>query len=449
MNSSNAESAARFEARVRARCESLLGTCSHLVLAYSGGRDSTVLLQVLAKFHAQWGVTLTACHVDHALHPASSRWAEHCAAECAALGIPLVCERIRTPPPVGASIEAWAREVRYGALMRHCTAEVLLLTAHHADDQAETFFLNALRGSGPAGLQGIAPRRALGAGWLGRPLLEVSSAEIEAYALTRGVRWCEDPSNQALRFRRNYLRHQVLPALRERWPQLTTTLGRTVSLQRDLDTALNHAADQLLQHQGVAMRERIACRFLLDQPLSLRAVLVRRWLSSNGCQPPAARQLEQVMRCVLHAGADRNPQVTWNGHTLRRYRAELYLCRSEAPLPGRFETHWQMAAPLILPWGRLTATVSAGPGLRVSAVGEGGIQIRLRQGGERCRLIGRAHHARVKHLLQEAGIPPWQRTGLPLLYIDERLAAIPNIGVCDEFAAASSELGVIFEWRPS
>ena len=438
-----------FEARVRARCESLLGTCSHLVLAYSGGRDSTVLLQVLAKFHPQWGVTLTACHVDHGLNPASSCWAEHCAAECAALGIPLVCERIKTPPPVGASIEAWAREVRYAALARHCPPGALLLTAHHADDQVETFLLNALRGSGPAGLQGIAPLRALGAGWLGRPLLEVSSAEIEGYAHTRGVRWREDPSNHALRFTRNYLRHQVLPALRERWPQLTTTLGRTVTLQRDLETALNHAADQLLQQEGVTMRERIACRFLLAQPLSLRAVLVRRWLSSNGCQPPIARQLEQVMRCVLHAGADRNPQVTWNGYTLRRYRDELYLCRGEAPVSARFETRWQMVEPLVLAWGRLTATVSAEQGLRVSAVREGGIQIRLRQGGERCRLVGRAHHARVKHLLQEAGIPPWQRTGLPLLYIDEQLAAIPNIGVCDEFAATNSELGVIFEWTPN
>ena len=438
-----------FEARVRARCESLLGTCSHLVLAYSGGRDSTVLLQVLAKFHAQWGVTLTACHVDHGLNPASSRWAEHCAAECAALGIPLVCERIKTPPPVGASIEAWAREVRYAALARHCPPGALLLTAHHADDQVETFLLNALRGSGPAGLQGIAPLRALGAGWLGRPLLEVSSAEIEGYAHTRGVRWREDPSNHALRFTRNYLRHQVLPALRERWPQLTTTLGRTVTLQRDLETALNHAADQLLQQEGVTMRERIACRFLLAQPLSLRAVLVRRWLSSNGCPPPSARQLEQVMRCVLQAGADRNPQVTWNGYTLRRYRDELYLCRGEAPVSARFETRWQMVEPLVLAWGRLTATVSAEQGLRVSAVREGGIQIRLRQGGERCRLVGRAHHARVRHLLQEAGIPPWQRTGLPLLYIDEQLAAIPNIGVCDEFAATNSELGVIFEWTPN
>jgi tRNA(Ile)-lysidine synthase len=189
---------------------------SGVTVAFSGGLDSTVLLATLCRLDLP--VRLRAAHVDHGLDPRSGEWSAHCAGVAAALGVEFAGVRVAVDRASGEGVEAAARTARYRALGELLAPGEWLLTAHHADDQLETLLLRLLRGTGVRGLRGIVAFGPFGAGWLGRPLLDVTREELRGEAALRQLDWLEDPSNAEPRHDRNYLRMQVLPALRARWP---------------------------------------------------------------------------------------------------------------------------------------------------------------------------------------------------------------------------------------
>ncbi|MBI2801985.1 MAG: tRNA lysidine(34) synthetase TilS [Gammaproteobacteria bacterium] len=439
-----------FLRRIRAACLDLIadvGSCTELVVAYSGGRDSTVLLHALAAYRGEF--RLTALHVDHGLHAHSPEWARWCQTQCTELKIPLLVVPISGRPARGSSVEAWAREQRHHAFASHLTEHTMLLTAHHADDQAETFLLNAARGAGPAGLRGIAPVRRLGPGWLGRPLLAFSGDEIARHVEREDLRWIEDPSNALLDHDRNFLRHRVLPLLRERWPAVVSIFNRNAELQRANAVTLDIVADQLLAQAALPQPTRIALRTITALDPNLGKIVLRRWIERAGFPLPDAAHLVQIVTTVIGARGDRVAAVAWKGAVLRRYREMLYLGWPLSKSPVSFNARWDFKKPLALPWGVLSATPMLATESNVLLTVGAEVTIRTRLGGERCQPAGRAHGQPLKHALQERGIPPWERHVLPLIYIDEQLAAVADLFVCAPYAAQAGETGWGLHWEPT
>ncbi len=416
---------------------------SALLVAFSGGLDSTALLAACAR--AAVPLTIKAIHFDHAWQAASRDWATHCVAVAARLGVPCEVQRFESGVTAGESLEALGRERRYAALAARATANTCVLTAHHADDLAETFLLMALRGSGPHGLAGIAPCRPLGEGLLVRPLLDFTRAELAAYVQTLDLPFLEDPSNADDAFDRNYLRQQVLPALRQRWPGLGQTFGRVAKLQFEAATALDMLATEQLRRLGASAKHLPLADF---RPLSpaLQRQCLRAWVAQAEMPLPDARRLDNICAEVIGAGTDRNPVVRWQGGLVRRYDDALWLAREEGPvLAGTWV--WCPEQALILPTGRLSATPTTGLGLRRSAVAAGALSVRSRHGGERLQLPGQGVHQSLKHLWQSARVPPWARARTPLIYVDDELAAVPGIGVAKAFAAAPGEASWTVQWE--
>ncbi len=418
------------------------------IVGYSGGVDSHVLLHRLAQpGFPDWN--LTALYVDHGLQAASAAWGEHCAGVCRGLNVPFRVVKIDARPTPGESPEAAARRARYAALAAELSEDAALLTAHHCDDQAETLLLQLLRGSGPHGLAAMPAAARLGAGWLLRPLLKVERAELLAYAQTHGLQWIEDASNADTGFDRNYLRHRVLPLLRERWPAVNRTLARSARLCAETAAWLDEQAAADLA--GVATDRPDCLSIPALQGLSemgQRHVL-RYWLRQLHLPPPDARQLQQLAQEALSAALDRNPCVRWPGAEVRRYRDALY---AMTPLPAhnpRRSFIWQADGqgwpPLEVPGvGQLRMEKTIGAGLCAGALTDRVLMVRFRQGGERFRPVGRRHSQELKKLLQQAGIPPWQRQRLPLLYREETLLAVAGLGVAADHAVEPGEAG----WRP-
>jgi tRNA(Ile)-lysidine synthase len=413
-----------------------------------------------------------ALYVDHGLQAAATAWGEHCAQVCRALNVPFRVLQINARPAPGESPEAAARRARYAALAAELSPDSALLTAHHRDDQAETLLLQLLRGAGPHGLAAMPAVSRLGQGWLLRPLLNVDRAELLAYARAHDLQWIEDASNQDTGFDRNYLRHRVLPLLRERWPAMNRTLAR--SARRCAETAA------WLDEEAAVDRTRVAT----DRPdgLSIPALrelselrqrnLLRYWLRQLNLPIPDARQLHQILRDVLTAAIDRNPCVHWPGAEVRRYRDVLYAMSPLRPHDARQRFIWRADAegwpPLELPGvGRLELRKTVDEGLCAEVLAGGALIVSFRQGGERFRPIGRAHSQELKKLLQEAGIPPWERDRLPLVYgviaggsnhpgaarhpslskegkTDDLLLAVVGLGIAADFATEPGEVG----WRP-
>lgn len=418
-----------------------------LIVGYSGGMDSHALLHLLAMQRELWPErTLEAIYVDHGLHPASAVWGGHCARVCRELNVPFRTLRIDARPAPGESPEAAARQARYAALAAALEPDAALLTAHHRDDQAETLLLQLLRGAGPHGLAAMPEAARLGQGRLLRPLLNVDRAALLAYAHTQQLQWIEDASNADTGFDRNYLRHRILPLLRERWPAANRVLARSARLCAETAGWLDAEADADLTRVTTARADALSVPALRELSELRQRNLLRRWLRKLGLPTPDIRQVRQILHDTLTAARDRQPCIHWPGGEVRRYRDTLYAMPPLVSHDGQRTFLWQPVAntypPLELPgWGILQLRETVGAGLRADILDGTTLTVRFRRGGERFRPVGRLHRQELKKLLQEAGIPPWERERLPLLYREDALLAVVGLGIAADFVADSGEAG--------
>lgn len=421
-----------------------LGRAAGYVVAYSGGPDSHVLLHALARSREALGAPLRAVHVNHRLHPDAAAWAEHCRAQCRALDVPLHVTQSPEAPPAGAG-ETWARRVRYELFSETLGDDELLLTAHHQDDQAETVLLRLLRGSGTDGLRGIPAVRRLGAGWVGRPLLDCPRDALQAYVGEHRLQVLHDPANDDTRADRNFLRQRVLPVLRERWPAASKSMAASATLLREERELSDRYADTLLM-DAESPEGRLHCEALRPLPEPVRRRVLRRWLQRRGLPLPGARRLEAGAQMLLQAGADRVPAMVWPGGRVRRYRDWLHgdTGGSDGALHGDGVV-WGLAGDLHLGHGWLRV-VRGSRGLDPAAVHEG-VEVRYRRYGERCRPLGRPRRS-LKKLFQEAGIPPWERDEWPILYRGDDVVAVPGICVCEGYGAPALSEGLQVIWEP-
>ena len=419
-------------------------------VAFSGGLDSQVLLHALAQLRRELAAPVAAVHIHHGLSPNADRWAAQCDAACAALAIPCEVRHVQARHAAGESREAAARAARYAAFAQILDTDDMLLTAHHQDDQAETLLLMLLRGAGVAGLAGMPAWRGLGRGRLARPLLSLSRQTLRDYALRCGLRWIEGESNFEPSRHRNFLRHEVLPRLREAWPAADRTLARSAAhLGEATELLAELAAGDVTALAGDAAGTLSVAGLLTLSPARRRNAL-RHWIVRCGLPLPSTTQLQRIESEVLAARADAEPQVGWRGAEVRRYRDLLYAMAPLAPHAGQ-TLSWDLQEPLSLPGGlgTLRAEPRRGSGLaRVRCEGAR-ITVGFRRGGERCAPAGRGGHHELKKLLQEAGVPPWRRGRIPLLFVDGMLALVAGHWACEPFAAGESDEAIFIRWLPS
>lgn len=371
------------------------------LIGYSGGLDSTVLLHAMARAHPG---RVRAIHVHHGLQPDADAWARHCESVCGALGMSLHVVRVDVVD-VDAGPEAAARAARHAAFAEALGEAEVLTLAHHRGDQAETFLLRALRGSGPDGLAAMRPLRHFKSGWLWRPLLALPRAALQTYAAAQGLQWIEDPSNADSTPDRNFLRNELMPLLRERWPSADAAFGRSATLQRQ---ALELLADADAETRFDPHVAPLALAGLRALPLAARARAFRAWCSAQGLPPPPARVVDWLDLELATAAGDRAAECRWEDVRLLRWRDGVHVDDGIAALKEDFASEWDGRRPLVLPNG-LRWTLENAAGFMQP------LKVRARRGGESIRLPGRMHHHDLKRALQSADVPPWQRAAWPLL----------------------------------
>ncbi len=415
-------------------------------IGYSGGLDSHVLLHLCARLKAESGLVFTALHVNHGLHSEADKWQAHCRRVCVLLKIPFESTRVDARPRPGESPEEAARNARYKAFCGLLQANEALLLAHHQDDQAETVLLQLLRGSGLAGLSGMGREAALGDGRLLRPLLDIPRETLLDYAHAHRLAWIEDPSNQTMDFDRNYLRHQVFPLLKRRWPACTRTLSRAAVHCAEADDLLDQWGKPILQSL-IDEKGSLDLTVLDGHSRQAQRRLLRAWLKEQNRRPPAAVFVERILNEIIPARGDANPRVAWGDVEVRRYRRKLYaLPRLQAADPA-WHVVWSGKDPLHCPDGtKLEVIETQGKGIDSEKWLSARITVRYRRGGERCRLPGRQGRHSLKKLFQEQGVPPWERERMPLVYLDDELAAVGDLWVCAGFCVHPGSKGLILRW---
>ena len=423
-------------------------------VAFSGGMDSQVLLHALAAQRGRLPAPLVAVHVNHNLQPDAPAWVQHCRAVCAALAVDFHALSVQAQAQRGESPEAAARAVRYRALAAAVPADAVLLTAHHQDDQAETLLLQLLRGAGPKGLAAMPERADCDGLTVLRPMLDVCRVELHDYAQRHALSWVDDPSNARTDYDRNFLRHAILPRLRERWPAAGATLARAARHQAEAASLLDELAAADWGHApAFAELQTVPAPLSVSLLLALRPPrrvnLLRHWLHGQGASMPSAAVLARIDHDVLCAAADAQPLVRWGSVRLRRYRDCLYV---DDVLEESDPSHcvaWLPDVAFDLPGGTLGAERAIGTGVALRHLPAAPLQVRFRRGGESLRPAGRRERHSLKHLFQEAGVPPWERARVPLIYRGDDLLAVAGYWVCAEFQAAPDESGMCFTWSRS
>ncbi len=391
----------------------------YYLIAYSGGLDSHVLLHQMATFQSEDPtLKLRAIHVHHGLNEKADDWVVHCEKVCAELKIPFILKKVTLTKKNGDSVEALAREARYAVIAECLETDEVLLTAHTLDDQAETLLLQLLRGAGPKGMSAMPMQKSFANSVLVRPLLNSTRESLQAYADKHQLHWVEDDSNDDLRFDRNYLRHRVMPILKERWPAALKNLSRSATHCASVSKLADMMAEQDLHFLQGSNKETLSVPALLELSKLRRDNALRCWFRLKGCLLPSTKQLEQCEKDILQASEDATPLLEIGDKQLRRYQNDLYLLPKLESFDRAVQLRWDMQSNLKLP-GNLGELEPDSKYRQYDHV-----TIRFRQGGERIKRSDQAHSQTLKHFFQAENIPPWERDRIPLLYSEDCLVEV-------------------------
>lgn len=391
-----------------------------LIVGFSGGMDSHVLLHALVR--SEVSIPIHALHVNHGLSPRADAWQQHCAAICTGLGIEFTAINVQVD--AGSGMEARARDARYGAFARFLEPRDLLLLAHHADDQIETVLLTLLRGGNRPGVSGMPAERAIGKARLQRPLLDIERRVIERYAVQQNLSWIEDQSNKDTGMNRNYLRHRVLPAIRERWPDMAKTLRKKLTRDDEFFQLL----DDIGSNDIVAIsagRGAISVIGLAALDSARRKNVVRYWAASFNLPLPGDGALSGLS-LMLNAADGAAPLINWLSVCLRRFGEVIFLTSELVAFDASIRFSFDDRPVIETGAGKLTVSHVKGRGVVLGDLHE--VSVRFRCGGERIR-VGR--NRTLKNIFQAAGVPVWLRDRLPLIFQGEELVAIAGLPAFD------------------
>ncbi|MGR3968437.1 tRNA lysidine(34) synthetase TilS [Shewanella sp. 1180_01] len=460
--------------------QSLAPDCK-LVLAYSGGVDSEVLAFGLSQFARQYPeFSYQLVYVHHGLSDNAEVWAQHCLERGQHYGLPVTVERVTVNRGPRLSLEAEARKVRYQAIERHLSANDVLLTAHHEDDQLETILLALKRGQGPKGLAAMGQVQALAQGRQLRPLLDISREQIEAYAKQQGLVHIEDESNQDDKYDRNFLRLEIIPSLKARWPSIATTASRSAALcaeqQATLDLQVSERLPLWLTQAPYHTQSVFKLDGFAEQSADWQALLLRGFIESQGFALPSKVQLNQIITQLLTAKDDAKVHIRVGECEIRRFANQMYLFKYQARPRHVKPASWTFPSQLLNPLvqGHITqldvtqsdvtqldvtqldvkpAGVTCGETIRLSASRQGPrarfprpdevVSVRYQLAGQcRCHPHSRGKGRELKKLWQEFGVPPWVREKVGFVFYNEQLVMAIGLWVEKSFILESNGLGL-------
>lgn len=407
-------------------------------LGYSGGVDSHVLLHLCASITALRS-KITAVYVHHGLQAEADGWAEHCQKIAQQCAVKFKVLRVNALPMQGESPEEAARNARYAALKTLIDTDCALLVAQHREDQLETVLLQLFRGSGLRGLSGMPETMAFGQGIMLRPLLNVAKQEILDYAGMHHLQWIEDPSNAQSDYDRNFLRNDILPLLKQRWSALDKTVARSAMHCANAEILMAKTASQWFLSVFDANDKSLVLSAVQQFDQQQQVHIIRKWFRYLNLKMPSQAFVERIFLEVIAARGGSDPILVGQGMSIRRYRDKLY-CLKQIQQTILADISWPNALTFVtLSDNRLLSCVSASDGIAEGYWQNARIDVRFRVGGEKISLPNRAGHHTLKKLFQESGIPPWERLSMPLIYLDNKLAAVGDKWISAEFYSEKNE----------
>ena len=410
---------------------------NRLVVGVSGGVDSMVLLHCASCLELTF--PLLAVHINHQLSADADGWQREVEHYCGLRDITLITKKVDVVEAGGP--EKAARIARYQAFESVLQTDDLLLLAHHADDQAETLLLRLLRGAGLQGLAAIPRSRKIGPGILLRPFLTIEKQELIVYAKANNIAYVNDTSNANEKFDRNFIRHNIIPLLKKRWPAAISRCLETTELLNEQAQLMQEYVNQDYE-KVVCKKERLGISVNLSFINSLtrlrKIAVLREWFRRLGENYPSRDQMEQIIKLTA-AAQDAQPRLQLGQHVICRYDNKLYCLPI---LEESIEACELSDSYTAFNDGSCLEVRSSDFGLDAAK----NYHIKFREGGERCHPYGRQHSQTLKKLLQEYQLEPWLRDRIPIIYCGDQIAAVGDLWVEKSFFVTNGRPAIELRW---
>ncbi len=414
------------------------------LLAFSGGVDSMVLLDLLMNLVKE-SDQLRVVHINHNLNEYSDDWAQFSSKVCEKYDLPLINASVK-PKRQGKGLEADARALRYQSFREIIQDNEYLLTGHHQDDQMETLLYRIFRGTGIGGLRAIRRKTKFGKGFLYRPMLSVSRDKIEEYARLKNLKWICDSSNNDSSYDRNYLRKDIIPLIKKRWPSVEKKVSRLAVIAEQNQSLLNEFA---IEDIGKLKNYSHLDVGTLSGKSYPRIVNIFRFMiNKNNMGVPSMQVLNEGIKTLMHSKSE-SPSMTWNDYSIRRYKHRLYFLNSSLNSPNNLlaEISWDIKKTINLGenLGSIQARFLTGDGISLNKCPKS-LAIKYRKGGEEIKPSGHKITKSLKNLFQENNVLPWVRDKIPLIYVDQELISVGDLWFNQDYKANNNEDGFLVTW---
>lgn len=362
------------------------------VVAYSGGVDSQVLLHAITQIIPD---KVIAFHVNHGISNNAKEWEDFCIESSKSMNVDINVAHFHL---LGESnLEEKARDARYGAFKELMNEDTMLLTAHHMNDQVETFMLNLMRGAGLDGLSAMPSVKDFGQGTHGRPFLSISKEELKSYALKNNLSWVEDESNDDSTYDRNFIRNEVMPLLRQRWENADESICNSVEHVQNAKEYIETKVSELGMNCSVDNLD-ISELSLYNNYEQIETV--RKWIFFNLKKPASKNMIKAIFNEIIPASEDAKMKWEQKGYFITRFNGKLYFVDKK-------ENSYDIQS--ILDSGN-TGLKTSDVVVKYSCKGE-----KIKQGNI---------HKDVKKLFQEKKVPTWIREDLPFIYHNNELLTV-------------------------
>jgi len=414
-----------------------------ILMGFSGGLDSSVLIHLLSQMRAKLNFKLKAIHVHHGLSSSADDWLNFCKEKCKLLDIEFHSEKVKINEKTSLGIEGEARKLRYKAIKE--TQKDIVALGHHQNDQAETLMLQLLRGAGLKGLAAMPEFDSKRKFW--RPLLYIKKDTLEKYAKDKKIEYIEDESNQDINFDRNFIRKKVLPLIESRYPSSIETMSRSA-----INISEGHHLNELvaLDDSKSVMSDDGKYLFITDLKSlpKIRAInLIRWWLSFNNLLMPSRRNIDELYKQILLIKRDTSLNLKISDDaSIRAYNNKLFIVSLDIN-PSKFDLKWSGQEELYLPnKTKLQFIKIKEGGLSLSKLGVKTLRVRSRAGGEKLKPFSDQPSRSLKYLFQTADIPIWERGQIPLIFAKNQLVAVPNLAIQHKYKSIKGEEGYQINW---
>ena len=407
-----------FESSIASSLEK--NSYDEFLIAYSGGCDSTALLYFANKTARKNKINIRAIHVNHNLNKESKKWENHCKEFCKGINVELYIENVNIILKPGDSVEEKAREERYLSIYSQMGKKTLMMTAHHGDDQAETFLYQLFRGSGAKGLSSMPRIKKIKKGFHFRPFLAFNKKTLEDFVAFKSLSYVEDLSNNNTDFSRNFIRKEILPNIKRKWPSCASTISRSAQNLSELF--------KLNEDLAMIDIQKFLVKNICKLSISVRGLdkyrcnnVIRYWISKNNYRMPSSEQMNSIYSNVINAGKDKVPFFLCSEYEIRRHNDYIEIMLPLKKHDPSIIYKWKYMENLVitnlslnLSWNDLEKRF----GRKIAY----DVEVRFRKSGENIKLYNSKKS--LKDYMREINMPPWKRDRTPLIYIDKELRVI-------------------------